>query len=757
VILATLTKEGLPREPSYVMHYQNPILKKCWAGMCLGLLVTWAVFLAPMPCRAQDQKQTKSDEQDVIKVNLNLVNLDVIVKDKKGRPVTDLKAEDFTVTENGVPQKIEFFDSTLTSLGVTGQSKNAVVSTEPTPRNPNGLPRNIIALVLDGQSTELANLKHVREGMVKYIRERILDSDSVALFSISSGLQLLQSFTQDKAKLIAAVEKAYDSSTVSKTSEARGLSEDIRGMREQVASGPELIGGTTPAVGVSNSSAAQALIARHVLEQYIALRSTLSTQQTRPVLAALAAISEGLRSIPGKKTLVMFSQGFIASETLDWQVQSTIDIANRANVAIYIIDSGGLIGGAPSSGSLVSGSPLGGISGGLEMEQRRRAGAGESVFDIARQEGLNRQQDLLYRISEDTGGHFIKNTNDIGAGLERIDAEIRSRYTLAYRSTDSNFDGSFRKVKIEVRRPDTSVLTRAGYYAIPPSQIVPMSPDDKKLLANFANLAANPTLPLSLELTSFRVREGLYLVPLAFEIAPNAIQFDRKGDKQRLQLDVLGVVRAEGEDKILTRLGGNFDVALSPEQYDSISHDKIFYRQDIQLYAGNYTVDLVVRDRLSGNVAAKRVKLELPIDNASFWTTEAVLSRHADALKTPAQNGDVFTDGHVQIRPSPSHEFHATDNLIIFFQLYNAAVSRETGTPLVRVTVTLMKDGKPVTRPIDYQLTETANDPMPHLTFAKYLKLTGLPPGKYSALIESRDLVQQKVLKQEAWFDLAQK
>jgi len=67
------------------------------------------------------------------------------------------------------------------------------------------------------------------------------------------------------------------------------------------------------------------------------------------------------------------------------------------------------------------------------------------VFDVSRQEGLNRQQDLLYRISGDTGGQFIKNTNDIATGLERIDEEIRSRYTLAYRSTDPNFDGSFRK------------------------------------------------------------------------------------------------------------------------------------------------------------------------------------------------------------------------------------------------------------------------------------------------------------------------
>ena len=736
------------------MHRHNSFLKQRSRGVCLSLLVMSAVFLAAIPVQSQDKKPTKTsaNDDDVIKVTSNLVSLDVIVKDKKGKAVTDLKPEDFTVSENGVPQKIEFFDSTLTSGSQAGQPETAIDPTQPKQRTANGFPRNIIALVLDGQSTELANLKHVREGIEKYIRERISDSDSVALFSISGGLQLLQPFTQDKAKLIAAVENAYDSSTVSKTSEARNISENISSLRDRIAGGPSGPIAATPSAGAAGSAAAQAMIAQRMLEQYIQLRSALSTQQTRPVLAALAAISEGLRSIPGKKTLVMFSEGFVATETLDWQVQSTIDIANRANVAIYIIDSSGLTGGAPKSGALVASSPLAGISGALDMEQRRRAAAGESVFDISRQEGLNRQQDLLYRISEDTGGRFVKNTNDIAGGLDRIDAEIRSRYTLAYRSTDPNFDGSFRKVKIEVRRPDTNVLVRPGYYAIPPSQIVPFSPDDRKLLANFANMQAHPTLPLSLELRSFRSQEGFYIVPLSFEIPPAAIQFNRKGDKQHLQLDVLGVVRAESEEKILSRLGGNFDVWLSAQQYQSILNDKIFYRQDMQLYAGNYTVDLIVRDRLSGKVAAKREKLVLPDEDADFRATEAVLSRHAEPLKETARNADVFSEGNVLIRPSPSREFHPADSLIIFFKLYNAAFAGETGKPLVRVTVTLMKDGKQATRPLDYQLTEPATEPVLHLTFAKYIKLSGLAPGKYSAVIESRDIVQQKVSKQEAWF-----
>jgi VWFA-related protein len=742
-----------------MIHQYNSLLRKRWTGAGLSLLVTVALFLAAIPVQSQDKKQTKtSDDDDVIKVTSNLVSLDVIVKDKKGKAVTDLKPEDFTVSENGAPQKIEFFDSTLTNSnevthrdGVT-QTTTATASDQPKPRNPNGLPRNIIALVLDGQSTEVANLKHVREGIVKYIRDRISENDSVALLSISGGLQLLQPFTQDKAKLIAAVEKAYNSSTVSKTSEAREISENISSLRDQIAGGVSGPIASSPSAGAAGSAAAQTMIAQRMLEEYIQLRSALSAQQTRPVLAALAAISEGLRSIPGKKTVVMFSEGFVAPETLDWQVQSTIDIANRANVAIYIIDSGGLTGGAPQSGALVPSSPLGGISAATDVEHRRRAGAGESVFDITRQEGLNRQQDLLYRISEDTGGRFLKNTNDIAGGLERIDAEIRSRYTLAYRSTDQNFDGSFRKVKIEVRRPDSNVLTRPGYYAIPPSQIVPFSPDDQKLLANFANMQAHPTLPLSMQLNSFRTTEDYYVVPLSFEIPPEALRFDRKGDQQRLQLEVLAVIRVEGQDKILSRLGGNFDVALTKEQYESIVNDKIFYRQDAQLGTGNYTVDLMVRDRLSGKSAAKRQQLVLPAAGSDFYATDAVLSRHAEPLKQKPNNFDVLSEGTVMIRPSPSREFHATDNLIIFFKLYNAAAARETGKPLVRVTVTLMKDGQRVSRPVDYQLTDPSTGTVPALTFAKYIKLAGLAPGRYSAVIESRDIAQQKVIKQEAWF-----
>src|SRR6266496_1968831 len=158
------------------MHQQNTFPKQRWMGVCLTLLVTCAVFFAAILAHSQDKKQTKSADDDVIKINSNLVSLDVIVKDKKGKAITDLKPEDFTVYENGVPQKIEFFDSTLTGGNEAAQPKTPTISTQPKPRTVIGLPRNMISLVLDGQTTEGTKLKYVRDGMTKYIRERISDN-----------------------------------------------------------------------------------------------------------------------------------------------------------------------------------------------------------------------------------------------------------------------------------------------------------------------------------------------------------------------------------------------------------------------------------------------------------------------------------------------------------------------------------------------------------------------------------------------------
>ena len=700
------------------------------------------------------QQQQKPSEDEVVRVKSNLVNIDVMVKDKKGKYVSDLKAEDFTVVENGVAQKIEFFDAPSTRPDAKSTTAAATASTTTTTTPPSAAPQNYVALVLDSQTTDITNLKQVREGSIKYVREQITDNDVVALLSVTNSLQMVQPFTQDKNKLIAALETGGVNASAT-SFEKKDIAGNISSRQEQLAGAPSLPPSaiTSPAGG---SEAAKAMIAQTVLAQFIKLRTALSLQQSRPVLAALAAICEGLRSIPGRKTLVLFSQGFVTPAVLDWQVQSTIDIANRANVAIYIIDSAGLRGGGTTSGSLVPSQPLAGVSGIVNQEQRIRAVGGETVFDNARQEGQTREYDILYRMSGDTGGKFLKGNNDIGQGLERINEEIHARYTIAYRSTNQNFDGTFRKVKIEVRRPDAQVVSRSGYYAIPPEEIVLLSPDDKKLMSGFAAAQANPELPVQVGLSQFRSREGLYTVPLALELPPSAVKFERKGDKRSMQLEVLGVLKAA--DKTLSRLGGNFDVNLSDTDYQSIVNNNIYYRQDMVLAPGEYTLDVIVRDKQSGKTAAKRQEFVIPEADSEFAATPVVLSRYVEQAQLPKlgsdEAADVFATGRTQIRPSPGKQFQATDNLIMFGSVYNPANSPDTSKPLVRVTVRLMKDGQPATKFFDYVLTETQPQPVPHLTFAEYIKLTGLAPGNYIATIEIKDMVTRKFVKQEAPFTI---
>jgi len=708
-----------------------------------------SLLLLSLTARAQTP-QKPQDDDDIVKIKSNLVNIDVIVKDKKGKYISDLKAEDFTISENGQAQKIEFFDAPL-SRSETPASGTKVAETPPAPT----ATRNYVSLVLDSQTTDVTNLKPVREGAIKYIREQITDADAVAILSVTNDLQMLQPFTQDKAKLIASLEN-FGINNQSKTFEQKDLQGNINTLRDFLSASS-----STPSSGITTNAggaaAARVMISERVLQQFIRLRTALSLQQARPILAALAALAEGLRPIPGKKTLVLFSQGFVSPAVLDWQVQSTIDIANRANVAIYIIDSAGLRANAPASGALVPSSPLAGVSAATSQESRIRAVGGETVFDTARHEGQSREYDILYRISGDTGGRFLKGNNDIGQGLQRINEEIQSRYTLAYRSTNQNFDGTFRKIKIEVRRPDTQIVSRSGYYAIPPEEIVLLSPADKKLLATFAAVEANPGLPIFVSLSPFRSRDGLYTVPLAIELPPSAVKFDRKGDKQSMQLEILGVLKTSPE-RMLSRLGGNFDVNLTENDYNTILNNNIYYRQDLQLAPGDYTIDLMVRDKQSGKTTARREQLVLAEPDEEFATTPVVLSRYVEAANQlppdPAAIPDVFVHGKTVLRPSAARQFRASDNLIMFFAVYNAANSPDTGKPLVRVTARLMKDGQPATRPFDFVLTEVQNQPVPHLQFAEYIRLANLGPGRYQVAIETKDMVTKKITKQEAAFEI---
>jgi len=205
------------------MRFLNPSLSVQICGLAFLLLLTQA------PAQAQDQ-------EDVVKVKSNLVSIDVIVKDKKGKYVSDLKPEDFTITEDGKAQKLEFFDAPIVRIEVHKPGDTVAAAPSAPAPGPATATRNYVALVLDLQSTDITNLKPVRDGMIKYIREQISDADAVAVLSVTNSLRMLQPFTQDKAKLIASLEKI--GSPDSKSFEQKDIAENIASLRDFLNNAP---------------------------------------------------------------------------------------------------------------------------------------------------------------------------------------------------------------------------------------------------------------------------------------------------------------------------------------------------------------------------------------------------------------------------------------------------------------------------------------------------------------------------------------
>ena len=151
-----------------------------------------------------------------------------------------------------MPQKIEFFDAPLSR---TDPAK---------PGEQLAAPRNYVSLVLDFQTTDVTNLKPVREGAIKYVREQVTDADAVAVLTVTNGLQMLQPFTQDKAKLIACLEN-LGSSTDSKNFEQRDVAENIANLRDFLNGAETATGGA-----MTSLAAARVMIAQRVAGDVLA-------------------------------------------------------------------------------------------------------------------------------------------------------------------------------------------------------------------------------------------------------------------------------------------------------------------------------------------------------------------------------------------------------------------------------------------------------------------------------------------------------
>jgi VWFA-related protein len=321
------------------------------------LLIFVLVMSLPMSTGAQSQSKPDQDVDKIV-TGTTEVALDIVVRDKNGRPVRDLQASDFNVYEDGVRQGIESFRLVERQPATGGAEVKAGVKREDTVTRPTQAPTrdpfaqsSFIAMVFDRLSPNARNLAH--KAAVNYVAESVKPDDLVGVFSIDLSLRTLQSYTANADLVRQAVDRAASLSTstfASGAGQVRTLSDRQSALQSATQSSEATAaagGRDTGAAANAAGSAIGAGMAEGALNQMMMnMLQTYETlerdQQGYATTNGLMAIINSLRSRSGRKAIIFFSEGLAIPPAVQAHFRSVINTANRANVSIYAIDAAGL-------------------------------------------------------------------------------------------------------------------------------------------------------------------------------------------------------------------------------------------------------------------------------------------------------------------------------------------------------------------------------------------------------------------------------
>jgi VWFA-related protein len=434
-------------------------------------LVTATAFSqsAPPPAAPAVEPQ-KADNEQVVKIRSTEVLLDLIVRDKKGEVIRDLKPEEIEVYEDGSKQPISAVRLREFTGGISPRESGEKDNSEP--RKPTFDPSRPLMLVsLVFENLDLNGRDLVRRSAMSFVDNALRDNILVGVFVSGQKLFLIQQYTNDRAKLQRAIDKvtervekpwenfaAVTNQAINTLVGTTGSLPVIDGSLYSAGSrGPGLVRNLGPqAQSPAADPNAQApnvdpeiYFAQMTLNIYRSLEVAQREEQARMAIYPLLQMIREQKKLPGRKTLVYFPNGFVVPTGLVPAFKSALSEANRANVSIYTVDARGL-STETESGAAVREQQLA-IQQSEEMRSSGRAIRSDAftAFDTAQDSTRLNKRSTLAEISDSTGGFLTASSNDLRTPLRRIAAEISSYYEVYYEPTSQKLDGKFRKITVQ--------------------------------------------------------------------------------------------------------------------------------------------------------------------------------------------------------------------------------------------------------------------------------------------------------------------
>lgn len=745
-------------------------------GLMLSLL---APAVSQQPAPTPQPQQSAPDEDEVVRISANLVQIDAVVTDGDGRQVTDLKASDFEILEDGRQQQITNFSyvSLNGSAPAVPSTTTARKDRKFSPPPPAALRpeqvRRTIALVIDNLGLSFESMVYVRQALKKFIDEQLQPNDLAAIILTSAGSGSLQQFTSDKRRLYAAVERIrwYPA--------GRGGLNTLKPIdldpleKLKVEAGSTLgSGGVNLSPDLSGSNS-----------EVEAFRDDTLSVGT---LDAIKYIVQGMSELPGRKSVLLLSDGLKifnpakrdensngstskgrAARDRDVKgmaesLRRLTDLANRASVVIYTMDARGLqtlgFNANDTTQSLTDG-----------QVRSRLAGRSDQFF--ASQDGLG-------YLARQTGGFFIHDTNDIAGGIGKIYDDQRGYYLIAYRPDESTFDHArgarqFHRLAVRLKRPGLAVRTRTGFYGVTDAELRPAPrAGNQQLLAALESPFSINDLPLRLTSLFFDEPGGGPFMRNLIHIDGHGLTFaDEPNGWHIVSFDILAVTFGAGGEAVAT-YGRAETMRVGDVAYRQARAHGLIYTLDVPLkQAGAYQLRIAVRDAASGRVGSANQFVEVPDLGKRRLALSGVavtgfVPKKGDPRSTvstgqaPAQTGveaSVVASDEPDPQSSPAvRRIRPGMTLQYAYLIYNAKTDAQTHTQRLLTQVRLFREGELVYagQVTPYRIGEQKDSQRLPMTGTLQLGPDARPGEYYLQVIVTDQLADGKQNTIANWVDL---
>ena len=647
------------------------------------------VLLLAAAAAAQEAPPTVRSETQV-------VVLDLVATDRKGRPIEDLREGEVLVSEDGRACEILSFrlvrarTAVAPAASTAGSPAAAVPPGDLSLESPTPARASLVVLLFDRLTTASAPL--ARKGALDLVSREFPPDTWFAVLKIDYGVRQLAPFTTSIERLRSAIEAATVSDAHVRGSRAPGLPPvKVEAEAPEAPAGPDSIPipDLRPVAEALNGE--ELSLARRV-EGYDSLY-------------AIVGVARALAVVEGRKSVVYFAEGWHLPVGARPVYDDAVSAANRANVAVHTVDARGLTSHKP-----LGLTPMDSVLDRFTADHREEAGAGATTPPMeagsvpGREPGLRakfekREEQLsgprLPRLSEDTGGLAIADTNDLGAGLDGVAEELRQYYEVVYAPADPVPDGRFRRIGVKIARPGVRLRTRSGYFATP-GRTPTLAPYEMPLVAA---LAADPPA------RDFALRTGvLHFAPkgagrecvVLARVPLSEVQVARDvlSGVSRAHLALVGYVKDEG-GRVVARLTHDWPIERPSGEAENARPGSALFRRALPLAPGRYSLEVAVQDRRSGGCSVTRSSFVVPPAEAGLALGSVTVVRSAGASGEGVPASDPLRVGAVSLVPDVGEPFDpgASPEVPVLVTVY-------PGSAIVPVelTVAFRRDGREIAR-----------------------------------------------------------